>query len=42
MFDKIAANNFSLKIILYFCFAIGQLYEPALCHVYRHTFVRCS
>jgi len=39
LFDKIAADNFLLKIILYFCSGNSQFYEPALCKLCRHTFV---
>ena len=43
MFDKIASVYFIWKICRYFfCTGNGQPREPALCQLYRHTFVRCS
>ena len=43
LFDKIAADNFSLKIIPYFALgmAIGQYLEPALPIVSTHFSSRC-
>ena len=41
MFDKIASAYFISKMYLYMYFSIGngQPREPALCQLYRHTFV---
>ena len=38
-FDKIASVYFIGKIYLYFSIGNGQPREPALCRLYRHTFV---
>jgi len=38
-FDNIASVYFIWKIYLYFCIGNGQPVEPALCRLYRHTFV---
>jgi len=38
-FDKIALVCFIRKIYLYFSVGDGQPREPALCQLYRHTFV---
>jgi len=37
--DEIAADNFTLEIVLYFCFRNGQFHEPRLCQLYRYTLV---
>ena len=39
MFDKIASVYFIWKIYQYFSIGNGQLREPALCQLYRRTFV---
>jgi len=39
MFYKIASVCFISKIYLYFSIGNGQPREPALCQLYRHTFV---
>ena len=39
LFDKIASVYFIWKIYLYFSIGNGQPREPALCQLYRHTFV---
>ena len=39
LFDKIASVYFIRKIYLYFSIGNGQPMEPALCQLYRHTFV---
>ena len=39
VFDKIASVYFIWKIYLYFSIGNGQPREPALCQLYRHTFV---
>ena len=39
LFDKIASVYFLWKIYLYFSTENGQPGEPALCQLYRHTFV---
>jgi len=39
LFDKIASAYFVWKIYQYFSIGNGQPREPALCHLYRHTFV---
>jgi len=39
LFDKIASVYFIYKIYLYFSSGNGQPREPALCQLYRHTFV---
>ena len=38
-FDKIASIYFVWKIYLYFSIGNGQPREPALCRLYRHSFV---
>jgi len=38
-FDKIASAYFIRKVYLYFSIGNGQPGEPALCQLYRHTFV---
>jgi len=38
LFDKIASVHFTWKIYLCFSIGNGQLREPALCQLYRHTF----
>ena len=38
-FGKIASVYFILKMYLYFSNGNGQPREPALCQLYRHTFV---
>ena len=40
LFDKIAFVYFIGKIYLYFSIGNGQPMEPALCQLYRCTFVR--
>ena len=42
LFDKIASVYFIWKIYLYFSIGSGQSREPALCQLYRHTFVPYS
>ena len=42
LFDKIASVYFIWKIYLYVNIGNGQAREPALCQLYRHTFVPCS
>jgi len=42
LFDKIASAYFAWKIYLYLSIGNGQPREPALCQLYRHTFVRYS
>jgi len=42
LFDKIASVYFIWKIYLYFSIGNGQPGEPALCQLYRHTFVHYS
>jgi len=42
LFDKIASVYFIWKIYSYFSVGNGQPSEPALCQLYRHTFVPCS
>ena len=39
LFDKIASVYFIRKIYLYFSVGNGQPEEPALCQLYRHSFV---
>jgi len=39
MYDKMASVFFIRKIYLYFSIGNGYPWEPALCQVYRHTFV---
>ena len=39
LFDEIAYVYFIWKIYLYFSIGNGQTREPALCQLYRHTFV---
>ena len=39
LFDKIASVYFIGKIYLYFSIGNGKPREPALCQLYRHTFV---
>ena len=39
LLDKIASVYFNWKIYLYFSIVNGQPREPALCQLYRHTFV---
>jgi len=39
LFDKIVSFYFILKTYLYFSIGNGQPREPALCQLYRHTFV---
>jgi len=39
LFDEIDSVYFVWKIYLYFSIGIGQPREPALCQLYRHTFV---
>jgi len=39
LFDKIASIYFIWKMYLYFSTENGQPREPALCQLYRHTFV---
>jgi len=39
LFDEIASVYIIIKIYLYFDIGNGQPREPALCHLYRHTFV---
>ena len=39
LFEKIAYVYFVWKIYLYFSIGNGQPGEPALCQLYRHTFV---
>ena len=39
LIDEIAADNFSLKIVLYFCLGNGQFHEPTVCQLYRYTLV---
>jgi len=39
LFDEIAYVYCIWKIYFYFSIGIGQLREPALCQLYRHTFV---
>jgi len=39
LFDKIVSVYFTWKLYLYFCIGNGQPIEPALCQLYRHTFV---
>jgi len=39
LFDKITSVYFIWKIYLYFSIGNGQPREPALCQLYRHTFV---
>jgi len=39
LFDKIASVYFTGKIYLYFSTGNGQPRKPALCQLYRHTFV---
>jgi len=41
LFDKIASVYFICKKILYFSIGNGQPREPALCQLYRRTFVPC-
>ena len=41
LFDKIAYVYFICEIYLYFSIGNDQLMEPALCQLYRHTFVPC-
>ena len=38
-FDKIVSKHFTSKIYLYFSIGNGQPREPALCQLYRHTFI---
>ena len=38
-FDKIASKHFISKIYLYFSIGNGQPSKPALCQLYRHTFI---
>ena len=38
-FDKIASEHFIWKIYLYFRIRNGEPREPALCQLYRHTFL---
>ena len=42
LFDKIASVYFISKIYLYFIIENGQPRKPALCQLYRHTFVPCG
>ena len=42
LFDKIASVYFISKIYLYFIIENGQSRKPALCQLYRHTFVPCG
>ena len=42
LFDKIVSVHFIRKIYLYSSTGNGQPREPALCHLYRHTFVPYS
>ena len=39
LFDKISSESFIWKMYLYFSIGNDQLGEPALCQLYRHTFV---
>ena len=39
LFDKIAFVYFILTVYYYFSIGTGQPREPALCQLYRHTFV---
>ena len=41
LFDKLAYMNFIRKIYLYFSIVNDLPREPALCQLYRHTFVPC-
>jgi len=43
LFDrpKLASVHFIWKICLYYSIRNGQPREPALCQLYRHTFVSC-
>jgi len=42
LFDKISSVCFILKIYLYFSIGNGQRRQPALCQLYRRTFVPYS
>jgi len=42
LLDKIASVYFVRKIYLYFRIRNGQPREPALCQLYRHTFIPCT
>ena len=39
LFDKIGSVYVILKIYFYFSIGNGQPWKPALCQLYRHTFV---
>ena len=39
LFDKIVSVCYIWKIYLYFSIGNGQPWDPALCRLYRHTFV---
>jgi len=43
LFDKIASVGYFYlkKIYLYFSIENGQPREPALCQLYRHSFIAC-
>ena len=42
LFDKIASEYSIWKIYLYFSIRNGRPRKPALCQLYRHTFVPCK
>jgi len=39
LFDKIASVYYIWKIYLYFSIGNGQPTEPALCQLFRHTYI---